>query len=233
MFKRPRSDVYNENPLNSSFDKASGSIITPPENVKRRKLKESTSAQQEEFRVLDESIPKDAARLKTRANMIRKGKNTIGYDEYLKQVKKEDRKRIPEHPVTPNHTLDIPNRRWQGQVKAWRLALHRYDPKDLTSDFQQDTAPIPMQLTSATNTNTNSKEQGSVKKKPLTLKEEEMEEATDMGLQVEFQKEEEDVVEDQDVFVDQTQENGDLWNAECANDEDFVDFDDSDDDDLL
>jgi hypothetical protein len=118
MFKRPRSDVYNHNPLNSSFEKASGSIITPPENVKRRKLKESTSAE-EEFRVLDESIPKDAARLKTRANMIRKGKNTIGYDEYLKQVKKEDRKRIPEHPVTPNHTLDIPNRRWQGQVKAW------------------------------------------------------------------------------------------------------------------
>jgi hypothetical protein len=113
-----------------------------------------------------------------------------------------------------------------------RLALHRYDPTDLTSDFQQDTAPIPMQLTSASNTNANTKDEGSMKKKPLTLKEEEMEEATDMGLQVEFQKEEE-VVEDQDVFVDQTQENGDFWNDECANDEDFVDFDDSDDDDLL
>jgi hypothetical protein len=118
MFKRPRpSDTSDLNPKNSSFEVANGSVITPPENVKRRKLKQSTS--QEEFRVLDESNPKDAARLKTRANMIRKGKNTIGYDEYLKKVKKEDRRRIPEHPVTPNHTLDIPNRRWQGQVKAW------------------------------------------------------------------------------------------------------------------
>jgi hypothetical protein len=106
-----------------------------------------------------------------------------------------------------------------------RLALHRYDPKDLTLDSQQDTAPIPMEL--QRDINSNAKKQEPAPKKALTLKEEEIEEAAEMGLQVEFQKEE--VVED-DVFVDKTQEDSDLWNDECANDEDFVDFDDSDDD---
>lgn len=118
MYKRPRQSDSSDkgNDLKSTTDKNYSSFVTPPENVKRRKLKETA---QEEFRILDESIPQDAARLKTRANMIKKGKNTIGYDEYLKTVKKESRRRIPEHPMTPDHTLDIPNRRWQGQVKAW------------------------------------------------------------------------------------------------------------------
>jgi histone RNA hairpin-binding protein len=71
------------------------------------------------IRKLDPSIPEEAQRMKTRFKMISKGKNTVGYDEYLKQVPKEKRRKIPEHPVTPDHTLDIPNRRWQGQVKAW------------------------------------------------------------------------------------------------------------------
>jgi arginine/lysine/ornithine decarboxylase len=110
------------------------------------------------------------------------------------------------------------------------LALHHYDPKDLSTDFQQDTSPPSMPLISAADTN--AKEKESKSNKHMTLQEEEMEEAADMGLQVEFLKGEE-VVEDQDVFVDKTQENGDLWKDECANDEDFVDFDDSDDDDLL
>lgn len=71
------------------------------------------------IRKLDPSIPQEAQRMKTRFKMISKGKNTVGYDEYLKQVPKNKRRKIPEHPVTPDHTLDIPNRRWQGQVKAW------------------------------------------------------------------------------------------------------------------
>mmetsp|Transcript_12309 Transcript_12309/g.23068 ORF Transcript_12309/g.23068 Transcript_12309/m.23068 type:complete len:229 (+) Transcript_12309:235-921(+) len=85
------------------------------------------------IRKLDPSIPQEAQRMKTRFKMISKGKNTVGYDEYLKQVPKSRRRKIPEHPVTPDHTLDIPNRRWQGQVKAWRISLHKYDPKDLSS----------------------------------------------------------------------------------------------------
>jgi arginine/lysine/ornithine decarboxylase len=109
------------------------------------------------------------------------------------------------------------------------LALHHYDPKDLSTDFQQDTSPSMPLISAADN---NAKEKESKPNNHMSLQEEEMEEAVDMGLQVEFLKGEE-VVEDQDVFVDKTQENGDLWKDECVNDEDFVDFDDSDDDDLL
>ena len=110
------------------------------------------------------------------------------------------------------------------------MALHHYDPKDLSTDFQQDTSLPSIPLINAPDTNV--KEKDSSPNKQMTLQEEEMEEAVDMGLQVEFLKGE-DIVEDQDVFVDKTQENDDLWKDECANDEDLVDFDDSDDDDLL
>jgi hypothetical protein len=90
---------------------------------KRQKLHVGGDTKSDEtvgvVRKLDPSIPQEAQRMKTRFKMISKGKNTVGYDEYLKQVPKSKRRRIPEHPVTPDHTLDIPNRRWQGQVKAW------------------------------------------------------------------------------------------------------------------
>ena len=52
--------------------------------------------------------------------MISYGKNTAGYEEYLKQVPTEKRrKRNMETPMTPDYTLDIPNKRWMGQVRAW------------------------------------------------------------------------------------------------------------------
>ena len=47
-------------------------------------------------------------------NIFNEGKNTIGYEEYIKQVPKHRRKpRCPDHPQTPDYTLDIPARRWQ------------------------------------------------------------------------------------------------------------------------
>jgi len=33
--------------------------------------------------------------------------------------------------MTPDHTLDIPAKRWQGLMNAWRRSLHKYDPPDL------------------------------------------------------------------------------------------------------
>lgn len=111
-----------------------------------------------------------------------------------------------------------------------RLALHRYDPKDLTSDLSLDhnTAISVMEESNIKDENffKNTTARNIIKKK-TTIREEEMKEATEMGLQVEFQN---DVTEQQDTFVDATQEHGDLWDYQPANNEDFVDFDDSDDD---
>ena len=60
-------------------------------------------------------------RLDQRLRMIQYGKNTIGYDEYLRQVPKHLRKRSnPNHPSTPDaHDLELSWRRFRGQVSVW------------------------------------------------------------------------------------------------------------------
>lgn len=64
-------------------------------------------------------------RIAQRRRMILKGKNTVGYEEYRKQVPKHKRRpRTLQHPTTPDHTqTDIPNKRWLGLVKAWYVVL--------------------------------------------------------------------------------------------------------------
>lgn len=85
-----------------------------------------------DFDNLDPVDPVHARRMQQRRRMVLLGKNTAGYEEYTKQVPKHKRRpRSMKHPATPDHQKDIPNKRWQGLVKAWRRALHQYDPPDL------------------------------------------------------------------------------------------------------
>ena len=59
-------------------------------------------------------------RIEQRRRAIQHGKNTAGYYEYVKQVPKDQRRpRSMKHPSTPDYTLEIPTKRWQGLVKAW------------------------------------------------------------------------------------------------------------------
>jgi len=88
------------------------------------------------FDKIDPSV--GAQKLCQRQKQIEKGKNTVGYDEYRRRVPFDQR--IPRNmdtPSTPDHSLDIPNRQWNGMVRAWRIALHKYDPKDLQEAFQE------------------------------------------------------------------------------------------------
>jgi hypothetical protein len=65
-----------------------------------------------------------AQRITSRYKMIMKGKNTIGYNVYCQQVPKHLRRiRSMDTPNTPDHTLDIPSKRWQGLVKAWYVVF--------------------------------------------------------------------------------------------------------------
>lgn len=81
---------------------------------------------------LDSSDPAQAHRIQQRKRTIDKGKNTVGYDEYVKRVSRSRRKpRSLEHPTTPDHTVDISNKRWIGLVRAWRKALHQFDPPEM------------------------------------------------------------------------------------------------------
>lgn len=62
----------------------------------------------------------DANKIAKRRNAIAKGKNTVGYDRYCQLVPKHSRRpRCLETPSTPNATVDVPNRRWLGMVRAW------------------------------------------------------------------------------------------------------------------
>lgn len=83
---------------------------------------------------LDPDNPDHARRIRQRRRQVLFGKNTAGYEEYIKKVPKHKRKfKNLEHPQTPDHLADIPTKRWQGQMNAWRRALHKFDPPDLAS----------------------------------------------------------------------------------------------------
>lgn len=72
-----------------------------------------------------ETCPK---KLASRQKQIDYGKNTTGYALYTAQVPKNQRKR-GDHPWTPNKLQVCSKRSWDGQVRKWRRALHKFDPE--------------------------------------------------------------------------------------------------------
>ena len=69
---------------------------------------------------LDPTDPTHARRIESRRRAVAKGRNTAGYDAYLRQVPRDQRKpRSMETPMTPDPTLDVSAKRWQGLVRAW------------------------------------------------------------------------------------------------------------------
>ncbi|XP_050420535.1 histone RNA hairpin-binding protein [Adelges cooleyi] len=68
----------------------------------------------------------DTMILVRRQKQIDFGKNTIGYERYLEEVPKHERKK--EHPKTPPKNLKYTRRAWDGLVKNWRVRLHCWDP---------------------------------------------------------------------------------------------------------
>jgi len=78
------------------------------------------SADNDMFGKLDPNNEVHARRISQRRKCISKGKNTVGYHEYVKQVPVHRRHpRSMKTPSTPDATLDIPAKRWQGLVRAW------------------------------------------------------------------------------------------------------------------
>lgn len=73
-----------------------------------------------------ETCPK---KLASRQKQIDYGKNTGGYLTYVSQVQRNQRKR-GDHPWTPNKFQLCSKRSWDGQVRKWRRALHKFDPNE-------------------------------------------------------------------------------------------------------
>lgn len=73
----------------------------------------------------------DEHRLAQRQKQIDYGKNTIGYDRYCAMVPRHQR-RPGKHPMTPDKTKKVGKKVFDGFVRKWRQALHKYDPPELT-----------------------------------------------------------------------------------------------------
>jgi hypothetical protein len=87
---------------------------------RRQRKRSKPLALEEKFNKLDPKDPEHLKRIEQRKKDIAKGKNTAGYHAYTQQVPKEKRRiRSMETPSTPDATLDISKKRWQGLVKAW------------------------------------------------------------------------------------------------------------------
>ncbi|XP_050070918.1 histone RNA hairpin-binding protein [Anopheles maculipalpis] len=67
----------------------------------------------------------DEAVLMRRQKQIDYGKNTLGYENYVKQVPKNARTK--EHPSTPQKHLKYSRRAWDGLIRVWRKQLHCFD----------------------------------------------------------------------------------------------------------
>lgn len=75
----------------------------------------------------------DSKKLASRQKQIDYGKNTTGYMLYTAQVPRNQRKR-GDHPWTPNKYQLCSKRSWDGQVRKWRRALHKFDPNEPSCD---------------------------------------------------------------------------------------------------
>lgn len=80
-----------------------------------------------------ETCPK---KLASRQKQIDYGKNTTGYALYTAQIPKNQRKR-GDHPWTPNKLQICSKRSWDGQVRKWRRALHKFDPTSETEEAEE------------------------------------------------------------------------------------------------
>ena len=74
-------------------------------------------------------------KLASRQKQIDYGKNTTGYSMYVAQVPRNQRKR-GDHPWTPNKFQICSKRSWDGPVRKWRRALHKFDPNE--PEFNDD-----------------------------------------------------------------------------------------------
>lgn len=85
----------------------------------------------------------DQAKIQQRLKQIGFGKNTVGYDNYIRAVPESKRKGYAEHPRTPDAYEKVSKRMFDGRIKAWRRAIHKWDdPTAKVVDSQSEAIEI-------------------------------------------------------------------------------------------
>jgi len=132
--RRHSNDTHNQRNQHRQQPRPK-TIITPEEpasSTTSQQQQQQPPSTDETIPKLDSSDPKLAKRIHQRRRQVLFGKNTAGYEEYIKKVPRHKRRpRSLDCPMTPDHMSDIPTKRWQGLMNAWRRSLHKYDPLDL------------------------------------------------------------------------------------------------------
>jgi hypothetical protein len=77
-----------------------------------------------------------------RQRQIELGYATAEYAEYCAAVPRAGRRLIGAHPATPDRFAPISKRRFTGQVKAWRKALHMAYPGQAATPAELEAAVI-------------------------------------------------------------------------------------------
>jgi hypothetical protein len=114
------SSMVNRIPPSTTKRRGSQSCSSLQRNRKRPKPEQPMEDVEDQFTKLNPTDPVHGKKIQQRKKALTKGKNTAGYDLYLQKVPKEKRRiRSMNTPSTPDPTLDIPNKRWQGMIRAW------------------------------------------------------------------------------------------------------------------
>jgi hypothetical protein len=82
------------------------------------------------------------SKLASRQKQIDFGKNTLGYQRYCALITRSGRKRSD--PWTPNKQQLCSKRSWDGQIRKWRRALHKFDPSAEVADDGSEEGRVPV-----------------------------------------------------------------------------------------
>lgn len=150
-FKRRLSNerLVENNGKDSQIDKRT-KMDGSEESPKKRHRTDSSESSSTGSSFQNQCAETDPDVLERRQKQIDYGKNTIGYDNYIRTIPKwvsiemstaryllskitRDR-RTKDCPKTPPKGLKYSRRAWEGLVKSWRKKLHTFDPRTPTDD---------------------------------------------------------------------------------------------------